>query len=401
MPAEMSRRTFFAASGGLLALAALQACAPVSSGTGTTSGGIGTTEDDRGTTSGPALEAAFEKAFAASGMAGAAVRVRLPGQSGLWRSTAGYSDLSTKSPFDPGDYVRIASITKSFVATAVLRMVDERLVSLDDTLDRWYPQIPDASVITLEQMLGMRSGIFDFTSEKRFGEEFDADPTMAWDLDDTLAVILRNEPAFAPGTRVAYCDSNYALLGAIAEKVDGSPLDEVLKNRVIDPAGLTSTYYPVEDGMRSPHPQGYVPKLTAAGAFDTSVAPRVVNDVNPRVAAGAGSIISTLDDVSAWGDQLVSGTLLRPETQARRMQTQQFSGIPLPVGYGLGVMNINEYIGHDGAIFGFSSVVMTRPSTGTQISIVGNESTNSTTPTLTMALALLDVIDPSQSIKAP
>ncbi len=112
--------------------------------------------------------------------------------------------------------------------------------------------------------------------------------------------------------------------------------------------------------------------------------------------AGAGAMISTLEDVSAWGDELVDGTLLSAQTQRERLRTTRFTGQTLDFGYGLGVTNFNEYLGHDGAIFGFSSVVLTRPATGTQIAIVGNESTNSTTPTLTIAVAIIDAIDPSQ-----
>jgi D-alanyl-D-alanine carboxypeptidase len=195
---------------------------------------------------------------------------------------------------------------------------------------------------------------------------------------------------------VQYCDSNYALLGAIAEEVDGTPLAEVIRTRVIEPAGLLNTYCPTDDTIRSPHPQGYVPTLTADGSLDTSAVPRVVNELDPAVPAGAGALISTLDDVSAWGDVLVEGSLLGPETQARRLQTTRFEGQTLDFGYGLGITDFTDYLGHDGAIFGFSSVVLTRPDTGAQIAIVGNESTNSTTPTLTIAVAVINEIDPSQ-----
>jgi D-alanyl-D-alanine carboxypeptidase len=223
---------------------------------------------------------------------------------------------------------------------------------------------------------------------------------MPWSLEQTLQVILRNPPEFAPGAEVQYCDSNYALLGAIAARVDGASLAEVITRRVIEPAGLHETYYPADDGIRSPHPQGYVPTVTSAGAIDPAVPPAVVNEVNPAVPAGAGALISTLDDVAAWGDVLADGRLLGPFTQARRLQTQRFEGQTLDFGYGLGITNFNEYLGHDGAIFGFSSVVLTRPETGTQIALVGNTSTNSTTPTLSIAVALIDEIDPSQGTSA-
>jgi D-alanyl-D-alanine carboxypeptidase len=395
---NLSRRTFVSVATGAAALAALQACSLRTMPTATTpapaaGAEAGGTADRPAAASG--LDAAFDAAFAASGMAGCAIRVRMAGGR-LWQRTAGFRDLATREPYGAEDFVRIASISKTFTATAVLRMIDERLLAFDDTLDGWFPEVPNASEITIEQMLGMRSGIFDFTSDEQFGREFAADPTMPWSTEKTLDVILRHEPAFAPGAEVQYCDSNYALLGAIAEEVDGAQLAEVIRTRVIEPAGLLNTYYPTDDTIRSPHPQGYVPTLAADGSFDTSEAPRVVNELDPAVPAGAGALISTLDDVSAWGDVLVEGSLLGPETQARRLQTTRFQGQSLDFGYGLGITNFNDYLGHDGAIFGFSSVVLTRPDTGTQIAIVGNESTNSTTPTLTIAVAIINEIDPSQ-----
>ncbi|GLK17962.1 serine hydrolase domain-containing protein [Herbiconiux flava] len=391
MTRDLTRRTLFGAASGALTLSALAACSPRG---GEGMGGPASTVTPTAQRA-SGLEAAFDKAFTASGLAGCAVRVRLP-NGALWLRTAGVADLDTEEPYRAGDSVRIASITKTFTATAVLRMVDERMLALDDTLDRWYPQVPNASEITLEQMLGMRSGIADFTADARFDERFAADPAMPWSLEQTLQVILRNPPSFAPGAEVQYCDSNYALLGAIAARVDGASLAEVIARRVIEPAGLFDTYYPDDDAIRSPHPQGYVPEVTSAGAIDPTVPPTVVNEVNPAVPAGAGALISTLDDVAAWGDVLVDGRLLGPLTQARRLQTQRFEGQTLDFGYGLGITNFNEYLGHDGAIFGFSSVVLTRPETGTQIAMVGNTSTNSTTPTLSIAVALIDEIDPSQ-----
>ena len=100
----------------------------------------------------------------------------------------------------------------------------------------------------------------------------------------------------------------------------------------------------------------------------------------------AGAMISKLADLQAWGTELAEGSLLTPETQARRLEVRRFDGQQINFGYGLGITGLNEFLGHDGAIFGYSSVVFTRPQTDTQIAFIANESTNSTTPTLTVAL---------------
>lgn len=384
-----TRRGFLLLAGSSIAAAGLSACAPSPSDGRTQSPPLptpATTDVD--------LESVFSSAFATTGMAGCAIRVRHDGE--VWRSAAGVADRVSGEPYSADGYVRIASITKTYTATVILQMVDDGMLQLEDALERHLPGIPNGDVITVRQLLAMQSGIFDFTADERFLQAFTADPTMAWSLRDTIDVITRNQPLFAPGENVSYCDSNYALLGAIAEQLDGAPLHEIVEGRVATPLGLADTYYPTETVIRTPHPTPYVPELTADGAFDTSVASRVVAELNPAVPAGAGAMVSTLEDLSAWGDALAEGTLLSAETQRERLETKRFTGQELDFGYGLGITNLNEYLGHDGAIFGFSSVVLTRPRTGTQIAVVGNESTNFTTPTLTIAVAIINAIDPSQ-----
>jgi D-alanyl-D-alanine carboxypeptidase len=343
------------------------------------------------------LDQLFDAQFAATGVAGLAGVVRIG--DGVWTRSSGAADLASGEVFRPGDFMRIASITKTYTATAVLQLVDAGRVSLDDPLEMYVPSVINGTVATIRDLLAMQSGIPDFTANQAFGERFTADPTMPWTEADLLATIAEAPgPDFAPGERVAYCDSNYALLGMVMQAVTGEPAGTTITSAVIEPLGLKSTLYPTSAAIPAPHPTGYVPDLLdPTQPFDnTARPPRVVNDVNPAVASTAGAIISTLDDLQTWGTELVTGTLLRPETQAQRLQFRRFEGVPIDVGYGLGVLNVKDFIGHDGAIFGFSSVVLTRPQTQTQLAFVANESTNSTTPTMTVALEVIRALYPDQ-----
>ena len=107
-------------------------------------------------------------------------------------------------------------------------------------------------------------------------------------------------------------------------------------------------------------------------------------------------MISTLDDLGTWGHELAAGTLLEPATQARRLKAQRFPGVPINLGYGLGCEVLNDFVGHNGAILGFSSVVMRDPKTDVTLAAVGNESTNFTTPTATWSYAVIKELFPSQ-----
>ena len=343
------------------------------------------------------LDQLFDAQLTATGVPGMAGVVRIG--DGVWTRSAGVADLTSGEAYRPGDFVRIASITKTFTATAVLQLVDAGRISLDDLLEQYVPGVINGTACTVRDLLAMQSGIPDFTANQAFGERFAADPLMPWTDADTLAVIAEAPgPDFAPGEKCAYCDSNYALLGMITKLVTGEPVGTTITSAVIEPLGLTSTFYPTEATIPSPHPTGYVPDPAHETAPFDNVAypPRVVNEVNPAVAGAAGAMIGTLDDLQAWGNELVRGTLLRPETQAQRLQFRRFDGVPVNIGYGLGVLNVNEFVGHNGAIFGFSSIVLTRPETQTQLAFVANEATNSTSSMTDVALAVIGALYPDQ-----
>ncbi len=412
---RLNRRGFLTASGTVSLAALLAACGSdddEGGGSATTvAGGIDRGSGGSTTTAAAAgplpvmddetmetLDRIFAEQFEATGLIGLAGAVRIG--DGVWTGTTGVRNLESEEPFTPDDFVRIASISKTFTATAVLQLVDEGLLALDDLLEMYVPGVINGDVATLRDLLAMQSGIPDFTANEAFLQRFTADPTLPWTPEDTLAVIAEAPgPDFAPGDKVAYCDSNYFLLGQVMQIVTGVPAGETITTKIIEPLGLTSTSYPTDVTIPDPHPTGYVPDLgdDPGAPFDNQARPpTVVDEVNPAVPSTAGAIISKLADVQRWGTELVEGTLLSPETQAERLQFRRFDGQAINFGYGLGLTNLNQFLGHDGAIFGFSSVVFTRPETDTQFAFVANESTNSTTPTLTVALAMIQELYPDQ-----
>lgn len=344
------------------------------------------------------LDGLFDSAFAATGVAGMAAGVWIG--STAWNRSAGYADLATQDPFRPDDHVRIASITKSFAATAALRLVDQGEIALTDTLESFVPGVANGSEITIANLLGMTSGIYDFTSDEAFLAAFDADPTMPWSDEQTLEIIARHEPLFAPGAELSYCDSNYALTGMILAKVTGLSIDQVITTMVIDKLALPQTSYPTGTTIPDLHPTGYVPPVTDPNApFDNAGSPpAIVTELNPAIPGAAGAMISTLDDLRTWGTELAEGSLLTPQTQALRLEYKPFPGQPINIGYGMGCERLNEFTGHNGAILGFSSVVMRRPQVDVTIAAVANESTNFTTPTSSFVYQVIKELYPDQFV---
>ena len=344
------------------------------------------------------LDTIFDSVVSSTGLAGMAAGVWIG--DGAWTRSAGFADLASQTPFDPAGHVRIASITKSYTATAVLQQVDKGAIALTDTLESFVPGVANGAQITMQNLLAMTSGIYDFTSDEAFLAAFDAEPTMPWSDQQTLDVIARHEPLFAPGAKVSYCDSNYALLGMILQKVTGRPAGAVITSEVIAKLALPNTSYPTTTAIPDPHPTGYVPPVTDPNAaFDNAAAPpKIVTELNPAVPSTAGAMISTLDDLRVWGNEIATGSLLDPATQAARLKSGRFEGVPINLGYGLGCEILNDFVGHNGAILGFSTVVMCWPEAGVTIAAVANESTNFTTPTSKFSFGVIKELYPAQYI---
>ncbi len=135
-------------------------------------------------------------------------------------------------------------------------------MSLADPLEEFVTGVANGSTVTIKDLLAMTSGIYDFTSDEKFLAAFDADPTMPWSDAQTLEVVARHQPLFAPGTEVSYCDSNYALLGMVLQELTGKPAGEVITADVIEKLPLPQTSYPTKVSLPEPHPTGYVPPVT-------------------------------------------------------------------------------------------------------------------------------------------
>jgi D-alanyl-D-alanine carboxypeptidase len=313
-----------------------------------------------------ALHESVARRLAEADAPGALVGVWYPGQ-GVWTHAAGIGNLETAAPVTLADHVRIASNTKTIVATVVLQLVDEGLISLDDTLEEYVPGVPNGDQITIRQVLGMDAGIADFVAVPEIAQEYNVNPMSDFGPDQILEVIRESTPDYAPGERVQYSNSNYVLLGFLIEAVTGqSPATEV-QRRIFDPLGMTSSSFPLTAWMPEPVMHGYNAEQPGDPLID-------VTRSNPDFSWTAGAVISTLADMRTWVVALAEGTLLTPETQAERLQTRSITEHPLAIGYGLGVLTMNGMIGHNGGIAGYSSWMLHDPETASTIVIVVNRS---------------------------
>ncbi|MFF0427142.1 serine hydrolase domain-containing protein [Streptomyces sp. NPDC004520] len=297
------------------------------------------------------LDRAVQDVMEETGVPGVTVGLSAPGK-GTYIRSFGVADKATGQPMDPGLYMRIGSETKTFTVTALLELADRGKVSIDDPISKYVDGVPNGDHITLRNLASMRSGLFNYSADEGFYKALTSDPYRPFTPQELLAYSFKHPIQFQPGAEFDYCNTNLILLGLVVEKVSGTPLDEFVRKNVIEPAGLRHTVFPTDAAFPSPHAHGYT-EQTASGKLEDST------DWNPSWGWAAGAMISDLQDLRTWARVVATGTLLTPKTQAERLRTYP-SGIP-GAGYGLGIFNIQGWIGHNGSLPGYESLTIYLP----------------------------------------
>ncbi len=270
-----------------------------------------------------------------------------------WIAAFGQADVAVRRAFTPNDHVRIASITKVFVGTVVLQLVDEGKLGLGDSVSRYVAGVPNGDRISLRRLGNMTSGLFDYLEDDGFRKTLDLSPRKRWTPRELLAIGFARPPYFAPGAGYHYSNTNTILLGLVVEKVTGRPLADEIRARVIDRLGLRGTSVPDGPTIPAPYAHGYM-YGTAEGFFSTKPATAALRDVtgiDPSYAWAAGQIISTLGDLGRFAKAAGAGTLLSARAQAERLTWVPTGGAL----YGFAIFKVADAVGHNGQMPGYTS----------------------------------------------
>ena len=150
-------------------------------------------------------------------------------------------------------------MTKTFVATVVLQLVGEGKAQLSDPVEHWVPGlVPQGRAITLRQLLNHTSGLYDYTDDPAYTRSRIANPRRVWQPRQLVTIAVRHKPLFRPGSDWAYSNTNYVLLGLVAEAVTSRSLVDELRSRIFRPLGLSSTAYPLGTTLGGRVVHGYV-----------------------------------------------------------------------------------------------------------------------------------------------
>ncbi|MFD5066005.1 serine hydrolase domain-containing protein [Streptomyces sp. NPDC058394] len=296
------------------------------------------------------LDEAITAAMRKADIPGVGVGLWIDGEDPYVRAF-GTSDKATGVPIKTDMHTRIGSVTKTFAITGVLQLVDDGKVRLDAPISTYLDGVPGGERITVRQLADMRSGLYNYTEDPRWQATFKADPPRSWTPQQLLDIAFKHPANFPPGARWEYSNTNTILLGLLVEKVAGQPLHTYLEQNVFEPAGLDATSLPTGAEIASPFVHGYTNFTPDGATVDAST-------WNPSWGWAAGAMISDLSDLRSWAKTLATGTLLTPATQAQRLDVVD----ALPgTGYGLGIFNVQGWIGHNGSLPGYGSLVLYLP----------------------------------------
>lgn len=334
--------------------AALLAVLPLLSCSGAEAGAAETRERDELTATVDSLVAEWRRNTYAPGVSVAVVR---GGRDTLVHRGYGVVDVESRVPATPATVYPIASVSKQFTAAAIMRLAEEKRLSLDDPAGRHLPGLPaPLRGARIRQLLNHTSGVPAHSVLLR---------DSAMTPDSVLALAAKEPFEFAPGTSWEYSNVGYLVLGRIVEEVSGEPYGRYVESKLLRPLGLAATRYCEDEPM-----PGYVQR-------DTGVVRAAGHEL--RVVFAAGALCSTVGDLAAWSHALATGRVVSPASWTR-MTTPE--GASTGYGYGLIVLDFEgrRMVGHGGALEGFRASSAYLPDDSLSVTLLTNVGSESPDP---------------------
>ncbi|TDC87452.1 class A beta-lactamase-related serine hydrolase [Actinomadura sp. 7K507] len=298
-----------------------------------------------------------------------------------WDGASGVADTRTERPVTPNMRQRAGSITKTFVATAILQQVEEGRIALDTPVGRYLPGLVPGELgeqTTVRMLLNHTSGIGDYIAaafpslgelspesldEHRF-RDVPPEQLVSWGLQAQRTGI--------PGERWSYSNTNYIIAGLLLEKVTGTEAEKYITRNVIAKAGLKNTYFPSSPWVFGPHSRMY------ESLYQQVDPPRDYSTFDMSWAWTAGALVSTTGDLNRFYRRLLTGGLIGEESlvQMKRAVAVNDPDGNFLMNYGLGLYALSlpcgTFWGHDGAVFGAATQSLSSEDGSRQMSVALN-----------------------------
>lgn len=258
-----------------------------------------------------------------------------------YQKSFGQADIENSISMTSQTKYRIASITKTFTASMIMQLIDENSLTLSTTLDNYFPALPNSNLITIENLLRHRSGLFNYT-DTAYETDIVTQPATQQQLID---LFVENGTVFEPNEQTLYSNTNYVVLGFIVENIDQKSYSDALRDRITIPLGLTNTYNGGVIDTSNNEALSYNPQ---SNDWVLTI------ETNTTLVNATGSIVSNPVDLNSFYQELFAGNVVSQNS----LQSMR----DIVDGYGLGMFPIPFYqktaLGHTGRLDGFQSSVM-------------------------------------------
>jgi D-alanyl-D-alanine carboxypeptidase len=376
---------------------------------------VSTTGTTEGGKTGSATLGVLDKAKVQDTFRTLAKELLVPGAAMMLRTTHGDVSLTYgvtspggSTPVSLEDHIRIGSVTKTWTGTVILQLVQEGKLKLEDPVSKYRSDVPNGDNITIEQLLTMRSGIYNYSESYELNKALDTTPQRVWTPEQLVAIALPLPAYFGPGEGFHYSNTNTVLLGLIAEKLDGKGFGQIVRDRLLGPLGLNQTSFPVSDssGLPKPFSRGYMymdnlltlsttrlPADLIAKAQDGSLKPNDYTNANPSWTWAAGQGVSTAGDLMTLAGALTDGKLLNPDLQKKRMDSLApiDPDNPDAARYGMALAQVGPLYGHTGELPGYNTFMGRDPKNNVTLVVWTNlaPSPDGRDPASTIAKAII------------
>ena len=284
--------------------------------------------------------------------------------------TAAMGESMTGVPATTDMSFRNGAVAIFYVATLLLRLVDQGVVTLDDPLSTWMPELPDADAVTLRMLTNMTSGYRDFEQSPKLDQRLYANPFGQWTPEEQIALSLEQPRIFAPGTNWEYSHSGYVILGQALERITGQPLAFALQQQVLGPMGLRRTFNAFTAEIPAPALHAFSSERRQALGIPAGV--RFYEEStfwNPSWTFAKGAIQTTdIVDMTTTAEAVGEGTLLSPASHQEQIAPTLIGfGAPLQgcntchtldttYSYGLGVVISGQWLLQNPLFGGYGAV---------------------------------------------
>lgn len=263
----------------------------------------------------------------------------------------GFADLERRVPVTPATVFEIGSITKQFTAVAMMLLVEQRKIGLEDPIERYLTGIPESwKPVTIRQLLTHTSGIPDYEEIMGYGAY--RNPMTA---NDVIALAAGKPLDFVPGTKWNYSNTGYYLLTLILEKVSAEPYSQFVRSHVLEPAGMNHT--------RTSEPFDIILNRSAGYAYASGHLENR-DPIQPTATGGAGMLVSTAEDLAKWDATLARRAILTNESYVQIWNNAPLAnGLPSGYGFGWFVSPVHDHRSqsHSGGTAGFASNILRLP----------------------------------------